>query len=241
MRVFRVPPSFAKGKPPVEALKAAGIAFPEGAAAELKDGRLIVHNTPTNLALVEAWIDSWSAERRTVHLTAQAVEFRGDFLKVRQELLPLPSDAQGEERGSLSPDARKSAPETAAGLLQFAGVFTDPQFQTLLRHLTQSGSKSEAVPLKDGADTKQKVFELPAAFGGDSLRIECEIGPDGRTLDLIVQVTGLKSDERRAISTSITIGDGQTFVLGGPPDEGVTRLLFVTGKIEDSGAANREG
>ncbi len=233
MKTFRVPPDFAKDKSPVEMLQEAGVEFPEGASAEMKDGKLTVHNTRANLALVEAWIDSLIAEKRTVRLTVHAAEFRDDFLKTIQELFPPPPDAQKEEPVPPSPVTQKTASEPAAGIQQFAGVFTDSQFQIILRHLTQSGAKPETVPLKSNAGAKQKVFELPAAFGAHSLKVDSEIGSDGYTLDLILQVTGLKSEEHRTISTSITIWDGQTLVLGGPPNEGITRLLFVTGNIVD--------
>ncbi len=236
---YRVPADFAKGKSPIEVLKAAGIEFPEGASAEMQDGKLSVRNTKANMTLVEAWRDNLVIDSRTVRLTVQAVE-PGDVLKVVQELLQLPSDAQEEKRVSRSPEAQKSAPDPAADFAHFAGVFTDPQFQTILRRLTQSGSKPEAVPLKNEAGANQRVFELPAMFGGRLLKIQSEIGPDGHTLDLIVQVTGLKSGDHHSISTSITIWDGQTFVLGGLRDEGVMRLLFVTGKIEEFDDANRK-
>ncbi|MBK8037634.1 MAG: hypothetical protein IPK22_10915 [Verrucomicrobiaceae bacterium] len=91
VRVYKLPKSFPQDKTPVEVLKASGIAFPKGADASLKDGKLTVRNTKANLELIEVWLDALIQRevKKSVHLSVKAVEMKGDHVKqLHHWLLP---------------------------------------------------------------------------------------------------------------------------------------------------------
>ncbi|MDZ4401548.1 M56 family metallopeptidase [Prosthecobacter sp.] len=229
VRVYKLPASFIEGKPPLEVLKAAGIAFPKGSDAILKDGKLTVRNTKTNLELIEAWFDALIniEVKKQARLTVQAVEMKGDFLKQLNDWLP-PLPGTIENKGALAESNLPPPPEV---LRQFSlgGVFTPAQFEIVAKHLADSGAKLETLK----PNKKPQMYDLPAALGGSEIKAEPVIGPDGRTIDLIVHTPSHDASASKGLSTSVTIWEGQTIVLGAQPSEGVSRLLFITGIIKE--------
>jgi hypothetical protein len=89
VRAYKLPENFAQDKPAIEMLKAAGIDFPKGANTSLKDGKLIVRNTKTNLELIQAWLDAmiYREVKKSVHLSVKAAEMKGDLAKQMNEWL----------------------------------------------------------------------------------------------------------------------------------------------------------
>ena len=226
VRVYKLPQNFPRDKPPVVVLKAAGVAFPKGADAMFKDEKLTVRNTKPNLELIEGWLDAMIRVevKKTVRLTVQAVEVKGDFLKMMNDWLePSTSKVKATE------PPVNTEPLPPAVLLQFtvAGVFAAPQLEKIASRLADSGTKLEALQSKQ----KTLMYDLPAAWGGQEMRIEPVIGPDGYTIDLVVQIPPLEPTPARRISTAVTIWSGQTLLLGAQPKDGISRLLFITGQI----------
>jgi hypothetical protein len=113
-----------------------------------------------------------------------------------------------------------------------SGIFTDPQFVKIIKSLAVSDAKLEV--LKPNPETQ--MYVLPAAMGGQEMKIEPVIGPDGHTIELTIRTQSQDQNPARIISTAITIWDGQTVFLGSQPSEGVSRFLFITSSlIEERG------
>lgn len=219
VRVFQLPKGFSRDKPPVEMLRAAGIAFPEGASAMLKDGKLTVRNSEANLKFIVAWLDALiqaEAPKKHVHLTVLAAEMNGDLMKMMNEWLE-PSAKPFET----------AAPPAVLRQFTMAGVITATQMEKVVKRLAaDAGAKLEVIKPKQ----KSQMYDLPAAWGGHEMKIEPVIGPDGYTIDMMVHAPAQAPDPR-GISTSVTIWDGQTVLLSAQPTEEATCILFITGTL----------
>jgi hypothetical protein len=225
VRVYKIPEAFAQDKPAVEILKASGIAFPKGADASLKDGKLTVRNTKANLELIEAWLRALIQRevKKSVHLSVKAVEMKGDHVKQLHHWLQ-PSTEKVD--ATQAPATTEPPPP---GQFILSGVFTQPQFEKLMKKLAVSDAKLEVLK----PNPKPPMYVLPAAMGGQEMKIDPMIGPDGYTIEMNIRILTNSQDQNPAsgISTAITIWDGQTVVLGSQPSEGVSRLLFITGQL----------
>ncbi len=215
---FRMPAGFAKGKPPVEVLKEAGIEFPEGASAEMKDGMLSVRNTQANMTLIAAWRDNLIIDSRIARFNVQMLSNYDEVRQIVQEWFASPK-------------------VNLSGVAHSAGILTDAQFKDFKSRLSEKGGKLEAVPLKNEAGAKRQRFDLPAKLGSGEVVIDTEIGDAGYTLDLTIKIDLLPPSglERGMLATAVTIWDGQTLVLSSPTEDGIPRLLFITGSIVDPG------
>jgi type II secretory pathway component GspD/PulD (secretin) len=129
--------------------------------------------------------------------------------------------------------------------MALTGVFTDPQFQVIIRALSQK----KGVSLLSMPSANVKSAQLASMKAGE---VECEvtpvIGADGYSIDLLIQynenpVKNAGANESPDVSTIVTIWDGQTVALGGRLSKDGEkparhRLIFVTAKlIELSGGA----
>ena len=234
-RVYRLPEEFPRDQPPVEVLKAAGFSFPKSADATLKNGKLTVRNTKANLELIEAWIASLIdfTKNKRVHITMLAVEMKGDFLKLISEWLPpVPVDPKMAKTLEPALAEPQPLPEFILQLFTTAGVFSPDQFETVMKRIGVTKAKVEILNPKG----ELQVYKLPVAMGGLEVKVESQIGGDGNTIEFIVTCDekGDKVSGAKHISTGVTIWDGQTFVLASQPSEGLSRFLFITGKlIED--------
>ncbi|MGV3663858.1 MAG: M56 family metallopeptidase [Prosthecobacter sp.] len=221
-RAYRIPSSFGGGQQPLEYLKAQGIPFPTGTAAQMRDGQLIVRNTKKNLDLVEALMEHLlAADRPTkqIHLAVKVVDVKRDA----DGLLDL-----------LFPDTKRE-PGTAAPLLsprQFTmqGILTAPQFQVVFVNLAKGRHKVAPLPSAAVKSGHEAVFDIPQQKGRQ-IKATPVLGPDGNTIELNLQVTS--ADPPQAITTSVTIWDGQTVILAGQATEqdGVQRVIFVTAQM----------
>lgn len=232
-RVYRVPPNFSKDKPPMEVLQDAGIPFEKNASAVLKDGKLTVRNTKPKLDLIEIWIMQLheAAVKKSVFVTVQAAEMRGDFLKLMENWLPpqpdAPKPAVNTDPTLLSLGA--SRPPEILPMFILAGVFSPDQFKTVMKKIAVTNAKIENLVL----DGQSKKYKMPAALGGADVKVEAQIGGDGNTMELIINYDESGTAERgvRRFSTGVSIWDGQTVVLAAQPNEGVSRFLFITGNM----------
>ncbi len=227
VRVYKAPASFAQDKPPLEVLKAAGITFPKAADAMLKDGNLTVRNTKANLELIEAWIYALNKVevKKSVHLSVKVVEMKGDLVKQMNDWLH-PST----EKVDATQTPATTEPPPPAVLQQFilSGIFTPPQFEKLMKRLAVSADAKLEV-LKPNPNSQ--MYGRPAVMGGQEMKVDPMIGPDGNTIELIIRTPSQDQNPARIISTAVTIWDGQTVVLGSQASEGVSRFLFITGNL----------
>jgi hypothetical protein len=140
-------------------------------------------------------------------------------------LPPLPGAAKNTEAPTVITEP--SPPEV---LRQFilSGIFTPPQFEKVMKSITVVRDAKVEI-LKP--NPKPQMYVLPAAMGGQEMKIEPIIGPDGNTIELIIRTLSQGQNPARGISTSVTIWDGQTVVLGSQASEGVSRFLFITGNL----------
>ncbi|MCX6857911.1 MAG: hypothetical protein NTV80_23745 [Verrucomicrobia bacterium] len=227
VRVYKLPKSFPKDITPIELLKAAGIAFPKGADASLKDGKLIVRNTKANLELIQAWIDAmiYREVKKSVHLSVKVVEMKGDLVKLMSDWLQ-PSTEKVD--AIQTPAASEPPPLAVRRQFTVTGIFTDPQFvRAMKRYAADPDGKLESLK----PNPNSQMYVLPAAMGGQEMKVEPMISPDGNTIELIIRTPSQDQNPSSGISTSVTIPDGQTVVLGSQPSEGVSRLLFITGSL----------
>ena len=149
-RVFKVTPEILRemagtkdaGQPDVRAaLQAYGVSFPEGASAAFvsSTSQLVVRNTRENLAMIEGAIGDPKKAPLQVYVTARMVVFD--------------EKALGKGVWSLgNPDSPASSPppETKPGQgLRLEGVFTDPQYQVIVRSLQSKGTQG-AGPVESG-------------------------------------------------------------------------------------------
>ena len=98
-----------------------------------------------------------------------------------------------------------------------------------MKSLAVSDAKLEVLK----PNLKPPMYVLPAAMGGQEMKIDPMIGPDGNTIEMNIRILTNSQDQNPAtgISTAVTIWDGQTVVLGSRPSEGVSRFLFITGSL----------
>jgi type II secretory pathway component GspD/PulD (secretin) len=142
------------------------------------------------------------------------------------------------------PDGKPVALEP--GIISLTGVFTDPQFQVIIRALSQMKGVS-LLSMPSATVTSAQAASMKAGA------VECEvtpaIGADGYTMDLTIVVSekpgGAGEHQPRNVSTAVTIWDGQTVVLGGRISKigekpARHRLVFVTAQlIMPSGEAKK--
>lgn len=232
VRAYKLPENFAQDKPASEMLKAAGIAFPKGADTSIKDGKLIVRNTKANLELIEAWLDAmiYREVKKSVYLTVHFAEMKGDLVKLMNDWLQ-PSTEKVD--ATQTPAATEPPPIAVRRQFTMSGIFTQPQFEKVMKSITVvRDAKLEVLK----PNPKPPMYVLPDALGGQEMKVEPVIGPDGNTIELIIRTPSQDQNPASGISTAITIWDGQTVVLGSQPSEGVSRMLFITGSlIEEKG------
>jgi hypothetical protein len=228
-RVYRVPPNFPKDKAPMEVLRAAGISFEKNASAVFKDGKLIVRNTKANLELIEVWIASLIdvTKNKSVRVTVQAVEMKGDILKLLNEWVPpLPVDPKIAE--TLDPALTEPQPQSEfmRQIFSTAGIFSPSQVETVIKRIRDSKAKIEILKTKG----ELQIYKLPVAMGDLVLKVESPIGGDRNTIDLTTVLEG--ANERS--SSGVCIWGGQTVVLARQHSEDAGWLLFITANIEDA-------
>ena len=125
------------------------------------------------------------------------------------------------------------------GVFALQGILTDPQFQVVIRAISQK----KGVDLLSMPSAMVKSGQLAKLTSGtQTCSVKPTIGPDGYTLDLSLSYEDTNNDaaeSSRKITTAVTILDGQTLVLGGTfarKGEDQTkhsRLIFVTGAMID--------
>ena len=209
-KVFRVPPNFAKndkrsavGRSILEDL---GVAFPEGSSAVFNQakGLLVVRNSKENIDMAETALQGYFAK----------LESMMKQIYVATRIITAPEGAEGFDwlaRGKVG---------------EISGVFTDPQFQVIIRSLNQTkgvdllsapsviASSGKRVNLSMNEDL---LIDLSAALQpDDSIDVQFDLGRSG-------------SDDR----SRVTLLEGQTVAVVGPGESGKTTIVFVTVTLID--------
>lgn len=141
------------------------------------------------------------------------------------------------------PDGKPVALEP--GFMALTGVFTDPQFQVVMRALSQMKGMSLVLMPSASVNSAQAASMKAGA-------VECEvtptIGADGYTIDLTISLREKtvhegREQEHKAINT-VTIFDGQTVAMGGRLSKDGDkparhRLVFVTANLIDPSGAKK--
>jgi hypothetical protein len=199
---------------------------------------------------------------KNVYITAKVVDMTSDdddlWLNFAHDILLAEPAKPGDKRVELRKTEKNlPTPEASSatlngtplrvdpGIMALTGVFTDPQFQVIIRALSQK----KGVSLLSMPSANVKSAQLASMKAGE---VECEvtpvIGADGYSIDLLIQynenpVKNAGANESPDVSTIVTIWDGQTVALGGRLSKDGEkparhRLIFVTAKlIELSGGA----
>lgn len=201
---------------------------------------------------------------KKVYITAKVVDMTSDdedlWLNFTNDILLADPAAKPGDKHAELPKTEKNVPTPEAApatlngtplradprMMAMTGVFTDPQFQVVIRALSQM----KGVNLLVMPNTTVKSGESAHMKAG---AVECEVSPvigaDGYSIDLNITasekpITDGNSKERK-VTTSVTVWDGQTVALGGRLSKDGEkparhRLIFVTAKlIEPSGGATK--
>jgi hypothetical protein len=217
-----------------EILKSFGIAFPEGASAiyNRQTSQLIVRNTEGQMRLVETVIDSLRPK------SDQPVDpnLRVDVPADRRLAEKEPKAAAGEQqirftlREVTLPRGKESemVDRDAAGI---AGVFTDPQFQLLMRQLEDRADleilSTPEVVVSSGQPALIEVGERRWGLTG-------QMGPDGYTIDVGCHFLkpgepwGAEESGKRVAEAKVAIWEGQTICYATPLNEKQVRVTFVS-------------
>ena len=194
---------------------------------------------------------NWPSTKK-VFISAKVVDVTSDdesfWLNFMSSSLATEAAKPGDVRVEL-PKAEKSAPAlvpadpdgkpivVAPGIMALTGIFTDPQFQVVIRALSQMKGMS-LVSMPSASVNSAQAASMKAGA------VECEvtptIGADGYTIDLTIAVSeklgGAGEPQQRKVSTAVTIWNGQTVVLGGRLSKDGEkpahhRLIFVTAQL----------
>ncbi|MES2596512.1 MAG: M56 family metallopeptidase [Verrucomicrobiota bacterium] len=151
----------------------------------------------------------------------------------------LMAGALGTPASGAAPPAPPMGVVKRPDLYTVQGVFTDPQFQVVIRALSQKEgmtmSTLKSASVKSG---EFQDFTIPEAHDGGRVIVAPQIGADGSTLELTIRILSASATTAsHALRTSITVWDGQTVVVGGLVKEDGTvnhsRLFFITAQIID--------
>ncbi|MDF1816084.1 MAG: hypothetical protein P1V20_28040 [Verrucomicrobiales bacterium] len=251
-RTFTVSPAFtdttgASNQTARVVLESAGIKFPKGSSAVFNpvSSTLTVKNHAAELEKVSVFVkDTNDLVQKQVYVTTKVFRSEAPFFnhgqvwstsqieKSKTQSITLPKEA------GLSFLSAPELPESvSSAYIPVNGIFTEPQFQVLLRALA-----------------KEKKFDLIAApsvmirngeFGlcrrGDyALGVEPVIGADGYTLNLGIYLRSQANPSRkvqRAVSaSSITIWSGQIVAFIEKISETSYITTFVKAEIQDPGS-----
>ena len=253
--VYEVPPTFLnlqeERRPSArEVLVNAGIDFPEGtsAAYNAATSQLIVKTTEDRMALVESYIESIIPEvKKQVHVTFRELDFekRPQFFGELFDFETLPESGQPknfrvfENRETffeaLSQPPRVDLP-AADGLKRgIVGVFTDPQFQVVIRAASEELNLKEipaaSVMSRSGqpalVQVAAKRWGVVPVIGSDDFTIDLEYYLPSPGEAFFPDGPGSREPGR------VTIWDGQTIAWAEEKKNGGWRIVFITAALVD--------
>ncbi len=133
---------------------------------------------------------------------------------VREKVLPGWKPAAAVPSNPLTPQPLPAEAQPAP--FAVAGIMTDKQFQTVLKSMqTHKTVTIETLPEEIVATGKQATLR---AASGHELTVNTAVGPDGKTLELMIGIERVPPDLRTQIKTAVTIWNGQTVLLASESD-----------------------
>jgi hypothetical protein len=132
----------------------------------------------------------------------------------------------------LRPVAASSLPPQ---IMTLAGVYNAGQMEKLLASARTRPGVTMGVPATQftGAGRPKAAFDLGTLMPRSQVTAEAAVGPDGQTIDLSLAIS--PANPGPGVTTSVTVWDKQTVVLGGIVGEDAKArhsvLLFVTPEI----------
>lgn len=185
-------------------------------------------------------------EHKRAHLTVKIVEVDVSKGSLVADTLALPAWPVSNPAAASEPASQaKGIPSPSSAAYALAGVFTDPQFQVVIRALSQKKGVDMSVfpgaPVKSGQTEK---IDIPNAHDGGSLILTPQISGDTSRLELGVRFASPDGAVlKRDMSIAVTIWFGHTIVLsaplGGDDQNQRTRLIFITAQIIDVEGASK--
>lgn len=176
-RVFKLPPNFDGEKNAKDWLSKLGVSFPEGSSATFNQttSQLIVRHTPEGLKQISEWLTKWQAG--------------SDFLNPKQVYLST--------KWVELPTSLKNQIPSIGNLNALGAVLTDPQFQVVIRALSQvKGSdlfSAPSVTAKSGqratVEFLREVQAEPSSkpdFAGVRSEMIATIKDDGYQIDVSI-------------------------------------------------------
>lgn len=240
VRSYLVPPDFLssgdsnKESPTAQdILESVGITFGAKSLAAYNPSTsiLIVRNTPDQLELVEAYVESFTQSQplKQIHFAIKEVVLdASDAGDPMAWILP---------KQSSMPPIGKNGGNTPPASSGIAGVFTDPQFQMVIRALNQRKDaellSAPSILTRSGqpglVEVNERRWGLRGTVGADEFTID---------IDLYLPAPGEKWIEDGKIieapRASVTVWDGQTIAYTEPAEDGKkTRVIFLTGRLID--------
>ncbi|MDF1754354.1 MAG: hypothetical protein P1U89_16340 [Verrucomicrobiales bacterium] len=235
-------------------LESAGISFSNGASAVYNPGSssLIVRNTPDQMELVEAYIESIKGVvEKYIYLSATVVTSTEPILEMDENDADRPTAPDAISRSFDRWDEMKNflysaelTKETEAvrkraayrkehqtGALKLLGVQTPPQFQILLRTVSKKEGAEllnlEPVTIRSGKSVCFSAGQL--AMGAAAV-----LGADNYTIDLKLLARNLDEPlvENEA-ALQLSVSDGQTVLIGGKVGPEKYRLMAIRADIHD--------
>ncbi len=188
---------------------------------------LFVRGTDAEIELIRAAAQQWEdplSTRKQIHYSIKEVEL----------------DPQNSKMGDLLSDRRAG---NSASIHGIAGVFTDPQFQVIIRNLNhEKGTEIVSAPsvsARSGqpvlSQHNEKRWGFRGVVGGDEYTIEVQfwrLKPDDQWPRKIL--------EGDSPGFPVTIWDGQTIAYSYPAEDGKrARVVFLTANLIDPASARR--
>ena len=252
--VFVVPPSFvalqAERRPSArEILFQAGIDFPEGASAvyNATTSQLIVRTTQDRMALVEQYVDSLRGQvEMQVYLTIRELDFpqKPKFFEMAELVGPSAKDPGKSARvfvdrepflEALSQPPRTDFPATTVTRRGVAGVFTDPQFQVMIRAArNELGLKeipASSVMVRSGQHALlqdgQKRWGVVPVLGADNATIDLEFYIPEPGEPFFLEGPGSRNPDQ------VTMEDRRTLTWAEERKDGSWRMVFISAILID--------
>jgi hypothetical protein len=207
------------------------------------DKWLIDLRRKSGLSAPEAAAKPDEEDTRQVDVTVWLAEFRHgkdeDVTKILFRAMSASADMPKAEV-ALPPDDVLKQMRLPPGTYAVSGVVTPAQLDILRGTLLKRREiKTNALPTITTTSGKAAIFKQDVDLAVEALPA---IGPDGLTLDLNVAIksadsTGLKGGRVvGGVTTSITLWDGQTVIMGGTVSEDeksrLSQLIFITAKLK---------
>jgi len=126
--------------------------------------------------------------------------------------------------GSKEPAPPQPRPEIREAFL-LNGILTAPQFRAFFKEATV---KLQAAPEQTVRTQDKAEFDLAVPLDGLKAGVTPKISGDGHSIDLSIQISSKPGTPQSNITTSVTVWDHQTVILG----RGDGKAVFITAHVQ---------